>query len=83
MPDRGCLILSLLGLVMGTAFILFPHGLLRLSKAVNRALVAAPDEALLRYRYLVGLLCFVAGYGFFKLALLIPANPFMLLVQFP
>ena len=75
MPDRTCIILSLLGVVMGTMFILFPNRLLGWSKAVNRVLVATPDEALLRYRYLVGLLCFVAGYGFFKLALLIPANP--------
>ena len=83
MPDRGCLILSLLGVVMGAMFFLFPNGLLRLSQAFNRALVAAPDEQLLRYRYLVGLLCFVAGYGVFTLALLIPAHPFTLLVQSP
>ncbi len=83
MPDRGCLILSLLGVTMGTMFFLFPNSLLRLSKAVNRALVATPDELLLRYRYLVGLLCFVAGYGVFKLALLMPANPLTRLVQSP
>lgn len=82
MPDRMCVILSLLGVVMGTMFILFPNGLLRVSKAVNR-LVAVPDEALLRYRYLVGLLCFLAGYGLFQLALLIPANPLTLLAQSP
>lgn len=83
MLDRGCLIVSLLGVVMGTMFFLFPNGLLRLSKAVNRALVAAPDEQLLRHRYLVGLLCFVASYGLFKLALLIPANPLTLLAHSP
>lgn len=77
MPDRGCLILSVVGLIMGTMFFLFPNGLLKLSKALNRALVADPDEQLLRYRYLVGALCFVASYGVFKLALLIPANPLM------
>jgi len=77
------LILSLLGVVMGAMFFLFPNGLLRLSQALDRALVAMPDERLLRYRYVVGLLCFVAGYELFKLALLIPAHSFMLLVQSP
>ena len=77
MPNRLCLILSLLGIVMGSMFILFPNALLKLSKAMNRALVAAPDERLLRVRYLVGWLCFIASYGVFQLALLIPANHVM------
>ena len=77
MPDRLCLILSLLGIVAGTMFILFPHALLRLSKAMNRTLVASPDERLLRVRYLVGWLWFIASYGVFQLALLIPANHVM------
>ena len=77
MPNPLCLSLSLLGIVVGTMVLLFPHALLRLSKAMNRALVAAPDERLLRVRYLVGWLCFIASYGVFQLALLIPANHVM------
>lgn len=81
MPDRWCLILSSLILILGVMFFLFPGVLLNLSKWWNRLATSVSDEHLLRYRYLVGLLCFLASYGLFKLALLAAVNPLTLLVH--
>lgn len=81
MLDRGYLLLSVVGLLLGTMFFLFPNALLRASQAMNRVLMAAADEQVMRYRYLVGLLFYLASYGIFKLALLLSANPLTLLVH--
>lgn len=81
-PDRGCLFLSLLAILMGVMYFLFPHVLLGWSKFLNRLALQASDERLLRYRYFAGLLCFMLSYGLFKLALTIAENPLHLLVQF-
>lgn len=80
MPDRYLLSLSAVVLVCGVMLFLFPAGLIRFSRWVNR-LLAAPDQLLMRYRYLVGLLCFVASYCLFRLALLVAEHPLTLLLQ--
>ena len=69
MPDSGFLLLSLIGLLAGSSFILFPRGVLRLSERLNRV-IRVLDEPLMRHRYLVALLAFAASYAFFRLALL-------------
>lgn len=69
MPDTGCLLLSLLSVVVGGMFILVPDALLKLSGALNRT-PATLDRWLIRHRYLAGLLAFGASYAFFRLALL-------------
>ena len=71
MPDSGILVVSLVCVVGGVSFILFPHPLVSLSQALNRTLVAL-DGQLIRYRYVLGVLLFVASYLFFRLALLVP-----------
>lgn len=71
MPDTGCLFLSLLSVVVGAMFVLFPDALQRLGRTLNRTL-ATLDEQLMRYRYVLGLLLFVASYGLFRLALVLP-----------
>ena len=68
MPDSGLLFLSLICVVAGVAFILFPHPLLNLSRALNRTLVTL-DERLIHLRYLLGVLLFIASYLCFRLAL--------------
>ncbi|OGX38742.1 MAG: hypothetical protein A3C53_02670 [Omnitrophica WOR_2 bacterium RIFCSPHIGHO2_02_FULL_68_15] len=76
MPDTGLLLLSLVCLVAGIAFVLFPHPLLAISQSLNRTLnrtLVTLDERLIRHRYLSGLLLFVVSYLCFRLALLVPA----------
>lgn len=72
MPDTGCLFLSLTGLVVGSLVVLHPKGVLRLSGALNRTL-AVVDDRVVRYRYVIGVLAFVASFAFFKLALMLPS----------
>ena len=72
MPDSGFLVLSLLSIVLGTALFLSPQALLKASSLVNRTLVVL-DEQLMRHRYVMGVLAFVASYAFFKIALMLPA----------
>lgn len=71
MPHSSLLFLSLLCLMSGVAFVLFPHPLLTLSQALNRTLVSL-DEQLIRYRYLCGVLLFAVSYLCFRLALMVP-----------
>lgn len=71
MPDSGLLFVSLVCVVAGASFVLFPHPLLQFSRALNRTLVTL-DEQLIRYRYLFGVLLFVVSYLCFRLALYIP-----------
>jgi hypothetical protein len=71
MPDSGLLFLSLLCLMAGVGFVLFPHPLLTISQALNRTLVSL-DERLIRHRYLCGALLFAVSYLCFRLALLVP-----------
>lgn len=72
MPDSGLLVMSLVCLVGGVGFVLFPHPLQAISQALNRTLVAL-DERLIRYRYVCGLLLFLVSYLCFRLALLVPS----------
>ena len=71
MPGTGFLFLSLASVVVGTLLFLYPSGIHRFSGLLNRTM-ATLDESLIRNRYVLGVLTFVAGYAFFKLALLIP-----------
>lgn len=70
MPETGCILLSVLSLVLGAMFILFPERLGKLSAALNRTM-AAVDERILRYRHLIGLVLFGLGYGLFKVSLML------------
>ena len=72
MPDTGMIFLSLMCIVVGALLFLSPNALVKLNEVLNRA-VNVIDTGLLRYRYLVGVLAFVASYAFFKLALLLPS----------
>lgn len=71
MPDTGMLFLSLVSVVVGTLLFLYPNGIHQFSSLLNRTM-ATLDESLIRHRYLLGVLTFVASYSFFKLALYIP-----------
>jgi hypothetical protein len=82
MPHQGLLLLSLSAMVIGTMYFLFPRVLLRVGQALNRFALQASDERMLRYRYLIGLIFFIGGYGLFKLALLISEDSLQLLVPF-
>ncbi|MBI2104715.1 MAG: hypothetical protein HYT90_03915 [Candidatus Omnitrophica bacterium] len=73
MPDIGCLFLSLVCLIVGASFILFPHALLGASRALNRTLTVL-DDRLIRHRYVMGLLLFAVSYALFRLSLLIPLS---------
>jgi len=73
MPEPGCFILSLLCLVAAVALVLFPHGLLNLSRNLNRTLTVLDDQ-LVRYRYLLSLVLVAVSYGLFRLSLLIPLS---------
>ena len=70
MSQTGCLVLSLLFLVVAVAFILFPHGLLSLNRTLNRTLTVL-DDRIVKHRYLVSLVLFAVSYMVFKLSLLI------------
>lgn len=72
MPDTGCLLLALLGLMMGSLLFLQPSALLKVSTRMNRT-VTVLDKWLIKHRYVMGVLAFAAGYAFFKLALLLPS----------
>jgi len=72
MPDPGMLFVSVVCLVAGVSFFLFPHPLLNLSRALNRTLVVM-DERLIRHRYVFGTLLFVVSYLCFRLALITPS----------
>ena len=70
MPNTGCLLLSLICLVLGVLFILFPRVLQEASRTLNRTLTVL-DDRLIRYRYLMGLMFVVASYSLFRLSLLL------------
>jgi hypothetical protein len=72
MPDTGFLFLSLLSVGVGACLFLAPGALAKASDRLNRS-IGKLDDALIRHRYVVGVLAFVAGYAFFKLALLLPS----------
>ena len=72
MPDSGFLFMSLASIVVGALLFLSPQTLFKLSHGLNRTL-AVLDERMVRYRYVVGLAAFIAGYAFFQLALMLPA----------
>ena len=72
MPDSGFLGLSVASVALGALLFLSPKSVLRFSEVLNRTL-AVLDAQVVRYRYVVGLLAFVASYAFFKLALLLPS----------
>ena len=74
MPDTGLLFVSLVCLMSGISFVLFPHALLQLNKALNRSLVVL-DQHLMSYRYVVGFLLRLTGYGIFRLAVLMTLQP--------
>ena len=67
MPDSGMLLLGGLSLIAGVGFILFPNPLLKLSASLNKTL-ATLDQLLMRHRYPIGILLFVASYVLFRLA---------------
>ena len=71
MPDTGFLFLSLVNVLLGALLFLAPNALAQVSRWLNRTL-GDLDQNLIRHRYVMGLLAFVAGYAFFKLALLLP-----------
>ena len=71
MPDSGLLFLSLTSLLVGVLLFLYPRAVLKLNGVLNKML--SVDEKLLRKRYVVGTLAFIASYAFFKLALMAPA----------
>ncbi len=71
MPDSGFLLISLVSLLVGVSLFLYPKALLKVGSALNRT-IGALDDQLVRHRYLVGLLAFIASYAFFKLAILMP-----------
>ena len=72
MPDSGFLSLSVLSLVVGVLLYLYPKAILDIGKHLNRTLTILDDQ-MVRQRYVVGLLAFIASYAFFKLALMLPA----------
>ena len=70
MLHSGGFFLSLLFLVAAVGFVLFPHGLLNLSRALNRTLTVL-DDRMIKYRYLFSLVLFAVSYMLFRLSLLI------------
>lgn len=73
MSQAGCLALSLLFLVAAVVFVLFPHGLLNLSRSLNRTMTVL-DDRLIKHRYLLSLVLFAVSYLVFRLSLLIPVS---------
>lgn len=71
MPDSGMLIFSLVCLVVGVVLFLYPQAIMKLSGFLNRTLTVL-DQPLIRKRYFVGLMAFIASYAFFKLAFWVP-----------
>ena len=72
MPDTGFVFLSVLSIVVGSCLFLVPGALLKMSEQLNRTL-GRLDDRLIRHRYVMGILAFVAGYAFFKIAVLLPS----------
>ena len=72
MPDSGFLVLSLLSIIVGVMLFLMPKAIVKFSGLLNRTM-AVVDEQLIRHRYVMGGLAFVASYAFFKIALMLPA----------
>ncbi len=60
--------ISTISLVAGVLMFLEPRLIVKLNDALTRNL-AALDQPMMRFRYLVGLLLMVSGYLFFRLAL--------------
>ena len=60
--------ISTISLVAGVLMFLEPRLVVKLNDALTRNL-AALDQPMMRFRYLVGLLLMVSGYLFFRLAL--------------
>ena len=71
MPDSRLLLVSFLCVIIGGTFFLFPKILTSLSQRLNTS-HGTLDQWIIRCRYIIGVLAFVAGYGFFRLALLLP-----------
>ena len=71
MPDSGFLVLSLLSIVMGVMLFLAPQAIVKFGGLLNRTM-AVLDGQLVRHRYVMGVLAFVASYAFFKIALMLP-----------
>ena len=74
MPDTGFLFLSIVSVLVGAMLFLAPSVMVKMSQRLNQTLVVL-DQGMLRYRYVVGALAFVASYAFFKIALLLPSLP--------
>lgn len=70
MPDSRLLLVSLLCVVIGGTFFLFPKVLAGLSQRLNIS-HGTLEQWIIRYRYITGVLAFAAGYAFFRLALLL------------
>ena len=68
MTPEGLLFVSLLCLLSGVLFFLFPGWLLKLSSYLNRSMITL-DQKLMRHRYLVGTLLIVSSYLVFSIAL--------------
>ena len=71
MPNRGLCLVSLLCVGFTVLMFLFPNVVAGANRLLNRT-VAALDEPLLRYRYVLGVLLAVAAYCVFRLAVLLP-----------
>ena len=71
MPDSGFLVLSFLSIAVGVMLFLLPHTLMKFSVLLNRTLTVFDDQ-MIRHRYVMGMLAFVASYAFFKIALMLP-----------
>lgn len=74
MVDQRWMVLALLLVVAGSMAILAPKLLVAMNERVTKMLVSF-DAPLLRFRYVVGVVFFVAGYLCFRLALLMPTLP--------
>lgn len=59
---------SLASLVLGIMCFLFPSGLAKLSSMLNHSVVTM-DQAVLRYRYVVGALALILSYGLFNIVM--------------
>ena len=68
MSHSYALAVSAMCLVAGVAMMLWPASMLRLSRALNRSIVAF-DEPMIRHRRVMSLLLFTASYSMFRVAL--------------
>ena len=60
MPNMGCLLLSLLSVIAGATFVLFPRSLAKLSTGLNRTVMAV-DRTMVQHRYVFCWLLFIVG----------------------